>query len=132
MLKKTMIFLLIISCLCSMAAMGFTRASRLSALNEFDVERNRNTLLRTNRCKGCYLAYAKLSGMDLANADLRNANLIGATFIRATLFGANLGGAKIAGANFTGAQWIDGSICQTGSVGRCIRVQQQPQTPPTQ
>jgi uncharacterized protein YjbI with pentapeptide repeats len=111
--------------------MGFTRASRLSALNEFNVEKNRSILLRTNKCRGCYLAYAKLSGIDLTYADLRNTNLIGATFIKATLVGANLGGAKIAGANFTGALWVDGSICQTGSVGRCIRVQQQ-QSPPAQ
>ncbi len=125
MLKKIAIILLSISCLSAIAVMGFTRAGRLSALNEFNVERNRSVLLRTNKCRNCYLAYAKLSGMDLAYADLSNANLIGATFIQATLMGANLGGAKIAGANFTGAQWTDGSICQTGSVGRCIKAQQQ-------
>jgi hypothetical protein len=91
---------------------------------DLNVEKNKAILLRTNKCKGCYLAYAKLSGMDLAHADLRRANLIGVTFIRATLFGADLSGAKIAGANFSGALWIDGSICQAGSVGRCIKKQQ--------
>lgn len=103
---------------------AFERNSRLYALNELDVEKNRAVLLRTNKCKGCYLAYAKLSGADLAYADLRRANLIGTTFIRATLYGADLSGAKTAGANFSGAQWIDGSICLPGSIGKCVRQSQ--------
>lgn len=125
MLSRFLIIVLAGLCLTTTKQlMGFDRTSRLSALNEFDVAKNSSILLRTNRCRGCYLAYAKLSGMDLAGADLSNANLIGATLIEATLLGANLDGAKIAGANFTGAQWVDGSICQTGSVGRCIKTQQ--------
>ena len=121
-MRKTMIaVLLVMFCLFSIMTLAFERSGRLSALNEFDVEKNRSILMRTNRCSGCYLAYAKLSGMDLSYADLSNANLTGATFIRATLYGANLAGAKYGGANFTGAQWIDGSICQTGSIGSCIR-----------
>lgn len=115
------IFILIIA---SVPLNAFERSSRHHALNELDVEKNRATLIRTNRCPGCYLAYAKLSGVDLSGANLSGANLIGATFIKATLYNASLSGAKIAGANFSGAQWIDGSICQPGSVGRCIRLQE--------
>lgn len=112
-------------CILATSALGFSKSGRLSALNQYNVNKNKSILLRTNRCNGCYLAYAKLSGMDLSHADLSGANLVGATFIKATLVGADLSGAKIAGANFTGAQWTDGSICQTGSIGRCIRFQQQ-------
>ena len=125
MLKNMITLLVVTSTLFTVTTVAFDKRGRLSALNEFDVKKNKSVLLRTNRCKSCYLAYAKLSGMDLAYADLRNANLIGATLIKATLVGANLAGAKIAGANFTGAQWTDGSICQTGSIGRCIKIQQQ-------
>ncbi len=100
---------------------AYERDSRHYALNELNVENNTAILRRANKCVGCYLSNARLSGMDLTNADLRGANLIGATLIRATLYGANLRGAKLAGANFSGALWVDGSICRVGSVGRCIR-----------
>ncbi|MBU2514832.1 pentapeptide repeat-containing protein [bacterium] len=121
MLKKIVSFSTLLLVLTTLTVLAFERSSRLHALNELDVEKNKAILLRTNKCRGCYLAHAKLSGADLAYADLRMANLVGTTFIRATLYGADLSGAKIAGANFSGAQWIDGSICQTGSIGRCIK-----------
>lgn len=129
--KSVALGLLILSLLCLDLA-AFERSSRLHALNELNVEKNKAILLRTNRCRKCYLAYAKLSGMDLSYANLGGANLIGATLVRATLFGANLRGAKIAGANFSGAQWVDGSICLSGSVGRCIRAQKPPKQQETQ
>lgn len=121
--KRLVIIVLLAICLSAMSTLAFDRRGRLSALNELNVERNRETLLRTNRCSGCYLAYVKLSGIDLSYADLGGSNLIGATFIKSTLYGANLSGAKIGAANFSGAQWVDGSICQPGSVGRCIKRQ---------
>ncbi len=121
MLKKVVSISVLLLVLITVTVLAFEKSSRLHALNELNVEKNKAILLRTNRCKGCYLAYAKLSGADLAYADLRSANLIGTTFIRATLYGAKLSGAKITGANFSGAQWIDGSICQTGSIGHCIK-----------
>ncbi len=123
MFRRTFIFILAIYFISGIQIFAFDRSSRLYALNEFNVKKNVAVLLRVNKCKGCYLANAKLSGMDLSYADLRNANLIGVTFIRATLVGANLRGAKLAGANFSGAQWVDGSICLVGSVGRCIKRQ---------
>lgn len=122
---KIISILILIGSLVTVSGFAFERSSRLHALNELNVDKNKAILLRTNRCKNCYLAYAKLSGMDLAYADLRGANLIGVTFIRATLYGANLSGAKTSGANFSGAQWTDGSICQSGSIGRCIKKLQQ-------
>ena len=125
MFTKVVNLLLVFCGLLAFSTFAFDRSSRLHALNELDVETNKAILLRTNKCRGCYLAYVQLSGMDLANADLRQANLIGVTFIRATLYGADLSGAKISGANFSGAQWIDGSICQAGSIGRCIRTRQE-------
>ncbi len=123
MLKRTIIFISMICFISGIQTFAYDRDSRLYALNEFNVKKNVAILLRVNKCRGCYLTNAKLSGMDLSYADLRNANLIGVTFIRATLVGANLKGAKLAGANFSGAQWIDGSICLVGSVGRCIKRQ---------
>lgn len=107
--------------LAAQAALSYDRSSRLFDLEEFNVKKNSYTLLRTNGCPGCYLVEARFSGIDLTNANLRGANLIGATFINATLKGADLSGAKFAGANFSGALWTDGSICQRGSIGRCIK-----------
>ncbi len=121
MFGKTITLFLVVCCFISINSLAYDRSSRNFALNAFNVKRNIDTLLRTNRCVNCYLAYAKLSGIDLTDADLRGSNLIGTTFIRATLLRANLAGAKLAGANFSGAQWIDGSICRVGSIGQCNR-----------
>ncbi len=123
MSKKLIILFLSLFCLATVAGFAFDNRGRLHALNILDVEKNRATLLRTNKCRGCYLAYVKLAGIDLSYSDLGGANLIGASLGRSTLYGANLSGAKIAGANFSGAQWTDGSICQRGSIGRCIKKQ---------
>ena len=68
MLKKMIILLIVTSTLFTVTTVAFDKRGRLSALNEFDVKKNKSVLLRTNRCKSCYLAYAKLSGMDLAYA----------------------------------------------------------------
>jgi len=113
--------LLVLLLMAAQIAMAYGRNSRLFDLEQFNVKKNSYTVLRTKSCPNCYLVEARFSGVDLTNANLRGANLIGATFIRATLKGANLSGAKIAGADFSGAQWTDGSICQRGSIGRCIK-----------
>lgn len=114
-----LVFVALLSIFQSVSA--FERSSRLHALNQFNVKKNSYKLIRTRSCPGCYLVDGQFSGLDLRNADLRDANLTGATFIRATLTGANLKGAKIVGANFSGAHWVDGSICQSGSIGKCIK-----------
>jgi uncharacterized protein YjbI with pentapeptide repeats len=58
------------------------------------------------------------------NADFSEADLSGADFSSAVLKGSNFHNAKIAGAKFegailTGARWVDGHICEEGSVGLC-------------
>ncbi|MCP4753614.1 MAG: pentapeptide repeat-containing protein [Proteobacteria bacterium] len=124
MFKKYLWAAAIIAVLSGIAALSaYEGDKRLHSLNELNVKKNSYRLFRTNKCPRCYLVNAHLSGIDLSHADLRGANLIGVTFINATLIRAKLGGAKIAGANFTGAQWVDGSICQAGSIGRCIKKQ---------
>jgi uncharacterized protein YjbI with pentapeptide repeats len=73
-------------------------------------------LLKTNKCPGCDLTYADLSGKNLKEADLTGANLNaanlhGAKLQRANLTGANLNlvdfsEAKLNGANLTGASLV--------------------------
>ena len=78
-------------------------------------------LRQTKTCAGCDLYKANLDNLDLTNANLQNANLKRAKFRKATLLGANLSGAVIIGTNFEGAMWVDGSICQRGSIGMCVK-----------
>ncbi|HEY3275545.1 MAG TPA: pentapeptide repeat-containing protein [Syntrophorhabdaceae bacterium] len=75
---------------------------------------------------GASLAGSDLSGSDLSNSDLSGANLSGANLSGASLSQANLSAANLTGANlsgtrFTGAIWPDGSRCEAGSVGECVR-----------
>lgn len=86
------------------------------------------------RWTGCDKRNAALVGAQLSGADLRNAMLTGADLSRcrldgaslanADLRGANLEGASLAGADLSGARlddarWLDGRVCESGSVGRC-------------
>ena len=57
----------------------------------------------TNRCRGCDLSSAKLTGAELPGADLHLANLSGASLESANLYGAVLEGANLAGARLSGA-----------------------------
>lgn len=125
MIKQNLLLLLLLIALTGslLSLSAYDSSSRLKALDKFNVKKNAYRLIKTNSCPGCYLVNAKLSNMNLTEANLAGANLIGATFIKATLRGANLNGAKIAGADFSGAQWMDGSICQSRSIGQCIRKQ---------
>lgn len=81
-------------------------------------------LLRTKKCPGCDFYRANFNRLDLREVNLKGANLAYATFREATLFGADLTGADLRGTVFDGAVWIDGTICQTGSVGACVQKQQ--------
>lgn len=81
-------------------------------------------LRRTRSCPDCDLYKANLDQLDLTNANLQRANLKRAKFRKATLLGADLSGANIMGTNFEGAMWIDGTICQKGSIGLCIKAKQ--------
>ncbi len=86
------------------------------------------------RWTGCDKRNAALAGAELTGAELKNAMLTGADLSRSRLDGANLGNADLRGANLEGAslaradlsgarlddaRWIDGSICEAGSVGHC-------------
>jgi len=97
-----------------MALIGFFM--EVSAFNEKEYAR----LFVTRKCLKCDLYMAPLSGIDLSYVDFTGSNLIAASFQKATLYGAILDDANISAANFEGALWIDGRICQKGSIGRCI------------
>ena len=113
----------------------FTGAGETGALDKSD-----KTKLRIKEaCVSCDLSGAdlhsapwmfgkNLQSINLSGADLRNANLQGAELYYADLRNANMIGAKnvdaayVNGACLDGAIWIDGSICQAGSIGGCRRV----------
>ena len=104
----------------------------------------RGASLRDTQLLGARLEGARLSGADLSYARLRQAQLIDADLGGATLVGAGLQHADLTGAHLVEADlryadlgqarlddadlsgaildraiWIDGSVCATGSVGRC-------------
>ena len=78
-----------------------------TAFNSMDVQK----LKTTNQCPNC----------DLSGASLRETNLSGANLTMANLSGANLSKSYMSGAKLNGATWTDGSKCQEGSVGQCIK-----------
>ena len=114
-------------------------------VNNIDVFNGKESNLSKSYIKGCNftnsslksvnLSGSTLSAVNLTNADLSNANLSGAflsnmvisntNFSNANLSNADLEGldlssVNISGANLEGAIWINGQICQTGSIGQCI------------
>lgn len=91
--------------------------SDLYAFDKPSIER----MLRTRRCPGCDFYRANLSRLDLTGVDLKGANLAYAILRETTLYKADLTNADLRGTVFDGAVWIDGTICQSGSVGTCRR-----------
>jgi len=104
-----------------------------------------NAHLRNSQLVGSNLMNSSLSGADMAYADLRFSNLsysqmnnvllLGANLKNADLSytdlshsdlsyadlsNANLGGSKLDNVRFDHAIWIDGQICLTNSVGKCL------------
>jgi len=110
-MKKLILILLVC------AAAG---AVNLSAYDKSAMER----MIRNRRCPGCNFYRANLSRLDLTGVDLRGANLAYAILRQTTLYKADLNGADLRGTVFEGAIWIDGTVCQTGSVGECRHKQQ--------
>ncbi len=123
MIRFSKFFLLIIciSLLCTAHATAFNSV-QLSLLKS------------TNRCTGCNLIRADLSGADLSGAvlfeaDLSNANLSGANLTNAVLLkadlsnanlsGANLSGANLAGTFLYGAIWTNGYKCTDPTCSNC-------------
>lgn len=74
----------------------------------------RNANLESAELKNANLAYAILQNARLTNADLSNADLN-----NADLQGADIAAADFSGARLDNAIWIDGAVCQPGSVGVC-------------
>lgn len=76
---------------------------------------------------GANLAHATLWGANLQGAHLEGANLIHASLWRANLQGVDLSNAKIdehtnfENANLEKATWINGIVCEKGSIGKCIQ-----------
>jgi Pentapeptide repeats (8 copies) len=87
---------------CAATCLGITPT--VHAYNPADLK----ILATTNKCAGCDLSGANLSGKQFVNTDLQSANLVGANltganFTGAKLDGANLSGAVLTNTNFTGA-----------------------------
>jgi len=76
--------------------------------------------LTTARFVNANLTRALLTRANLTNANLFLANLSQALLLNADLTGADLTNANLTEANLEGATWIDGGICQLGSIGMCI------------
>ncbi|OGG96929.1 MAG: hypothetical protein A2527_00170 [Candidatus Lambdaproteobacteria bacterium RIFOXYD2_FULL_50_16] len=68
---------------------------RLRPLQKMDVKANVDRIHRLGECRYCYLKRANLHHIDLTSVDLT-------------------------GADLEGAVWSDGTVCQRGSIGRCV------------
>lgn len=105
----------------------------LEQSNLTDAKLNNAKLLGVN-FSGSNLAYAEITASDLSYANLEGAKLIGASLVKTDLRYANLKdadlsyadltGAFLAGANMSNTKldntiWIDGQVCNKGSVGTC-------------
>jgi len=77
-------------------------------------------LIRTLDCRNCDLYKAPLANIDLSGADISGSNLFKADLRQATLIGAKINDVNFRKALLTGAVWIDGNVCKSGSVGKCI------------
>ncbi|OGT19967.1 MAG: hypothetical protein A2V90_07850 [Gammaproteobacteria bacterium RBG_16_57_12] len=75
----------------------------------------RKANLQGAKLKGANMSYAILQGADLSNAMLWNVDLS-----NADLQGANLQAADLYNARLDNAIWVDGRVCQTGSVSKCL------------
>ena len=69
---------------------------------------------------------ANFSSANLTRVNFKGASLIETNFSNSNLFEADLTGANILNANFEGANlnnviWVDGSKCNMGSIGKCIK-----------
>ncbi len=98
-----------------------------------DAKLNNAKLLGVN-FTGSDMAYAEVIASDLSYADLEGVRLVGANLSKTDLRYANLKnadlsyadltGALLAGANLNNVQlsntiWVDGQVCEKGSVGSC-------------
>jgi len=75
------------------------------------------------KLQGANLTGAILTGTAFKKADLSGVNFSGADLSYANLAEATMAGARLENAKLDNAIWVDASICQPGSVGRCIKTQ---------
>lgn len=68
---------------------------------------------------GSRLDHVSLVGADLSATDLTNANMSNADLSNADLSAANLQSANLTGAVLDHAIWVDGRVCDVGSLGQC-------------
>lgn len=69
---------------------------------------------------GSRLSRANLTGANLRDADLSHADLKGANLSFSDLRAAKLVSANLTGAVLKNAIWMDGRVCASGSVGKCL------------
>lgn len=69
---------------------------------------------------GSRLSRANLTGANLRDADLSHADLKEANLSFSDLRAARLVSTNLTGAMLKNAIWIDGRVCASGSVGRCL------------
>ena len=69
--------------------------------------------------QGAELHGARLVGVDFNAANLRDTDLSDTDLTYANLYAADISGADMTGAKLAQAVWIDGRVCQSGSVGTC-------------
>lgn len=75
--------------------------------------------LRRTQLTGADLRRATLTGAALQDAALNQANLEEADLSYANLIGADLSETRLKGAVLDRAIWVDGRVCEAGSVGAC-------------
>ena len=69
--------------------------------------------------QGTSFAGSDLSGANLTEANLGGVRLADANLRGASLRGADLAGVDLMGADLSGAVWVDGTVCEEGSIGEC-------------
>jgi len=89
---------------------------RSTKLNNSDLS---YSILSLAVVQGASLHGARLVGADFNAADLRDADFGDADLSYANLYSANITNADLSGAKLDQAIWIDGRVCQSGSVGTC-------------
>lgn len=98
---------------------GSVRGARLSA-GKFNRGDMQYVDLSDSDLSYAELKSASMKGATLRYADLSYADLSGADLSFADLTGANLGGAAMHRVRLDNAIWINGALCQPGSLGNCV------------
>ena len=95
-------------------------SANLSGANLYKADLRKANLSNAN-LSGANLYLANLRYANLSSANLSGANLSFADLRWSDLRGANLSEANLYGTQLEGAYWTDGSFCNEGSAGQCVR-----------